>query len=355
MKDVIPAPSHSGLAERVIAAGVIIGFLYWAEIVVLTVILSVLLAYFLDPLVQLMERWHVPRALGSLIVLLLATAVLVGLGVLTGSRLNRFIADWPRYSAMLQNASAVVAEHLRHFMQGFLHLRPEEAGKGFGFVLAEQDSLRNLLLRGLGSLYSLIWVLAFIPFLVFFMLWEKNNVWQSTLNLFPSAQREQARSGLEELSAALRGYIVGNAIVAGILVLTSWLFFWLIGLEYAFLSALFSGLLNLVPYLGAVLAWIPPFASGLGEWSSIGPFLGVAMVLTVQHIIAINALFPALVGRRVHLNAVSVAIGLLFWGWLWGGIGLILAIPIIVTMKVICDQVDTWRPIGQWLGATPRA
>jgi predicted PurR-regulated permease PerM len=249
MKDVIPGPSHSGLAERVIAAGVIIGFLYWAEIVVLTVILSVLLAYFLDPLVQLMERWHVPRALGSLIVLLLATAVLVGLGVLTGSRLNRFIADWPRYSAMLQNASAVVAEHLRHFMQGFLHLRPEEAGKGFGFLLAEQDSLRNLLLRGLGSLYSLIWVVAFIPFLVFFMLWEKKNVWQSTLNLFPSAQREQARSGLKELSAALRGYIVGNAIVAGILVLTSWLFFWLIGLDYAFLSALFSGLLNFVPYL----------------------------------------------------------------------------------------------------------
>ena len=113
MIDVIPAPSrpsHSRVAERVIAAGVIVGFLYWAEVVVLTVILSVLIAYFLDPLVQRMEQWHVPRAIGSLIVLLLATSVLMGLGILTGNRLNRFVEDWPRYSAMLQSASLVVAE-----------------------------------------------------------------------------------------------------------------------------------------------------------------------------------------------------------------------------------------------------
>jgi len=60
---------------------------------------------------------------------------------------------------------------------------------------------------------------------------------------------------------------------------------------------------------------------------------------------------PALVGKRVHLNALAVTVALLFWGWLWGAMGLILAIPITATLKVICDNVESWQPTGRWLGA----
>jgi predicted PurR-regulated permease PerM len=74
-------------------------------------------------------------------------------------------------------------------------------------------------------------------------------------------------------------------------------------------------------------------------------------MLSVFHLIAINVLMPALVGRRVHLNALAVTVALLFWGWLWGAVGLILAIPITATLKVICDNVDSLQPIGRWLSA----
>jgi predicted PurR-regulated permease PerM len=62
-------------------------------------------------------------------------------------------------------------------------------------------------------------------------------------------------------------------------------------------------------------------------------------------------LIPALVGKKVHLNALAVTVSLLFWGWMWGAIGFILGIPITATAKVICDRVDRWQPIGRWLGA----
>ncbi len=73
--------------------------------------------------------------------------------------------------------------------------------------------------------------------------------------------------------------------------------------------------------------------------------------LTFLHIVGLNVLMPAIVGRRVHLNALAVTVALLFWGWLWGAIGLILAIPITATVKVICDHTDGWEPVGRWLGA----
>jgi predicted PurR-regulated permease PerM len=74
-------------------------------------------------------------------------------------------------------------------------------------------------------------------------------------------------------------------------------------------------------------------------------------MLSFFHMIGVNVLMPAIVGRRVHLSALAVTIALLFWGWLWGAIGLILAIPITATIKVICDHVDGWEPAGRWLGA----
>ena len=96
-------------------------------------------------------------------------------------------------------------------------------------------------------------------------------------------------------------------------------------LDYPFLAGCASGLLNLVPYLGAVLAWLPPFVIGMAQWNTVGPYIWVATGLIALHIVGLNVLMPALVGRRVHLNALAVTIALLFWGWLWGAVGLILA------------------------------
>jgi predicted PurR-regulated permease PerM len=87
------------------------------------------------------------------------------------------------------------------------------------------------------------------------------------------------------------------------------------------------------------------------KWNTLGPYLGIAATLLILHIVALNVLMPAIVGRRVHLNPLAVTIALLLWGWLWGAIGLVLAIPITATIKVICDRVEGWEPAGRLLGA----
>jgi predicted PurR-regulated permease PerM len=89
----------------------------------------------------------------------------------------------------------------------------------------------------------------------------------------------------------------------------------------------------------------------MGQWSTVGPYLGVAAVLISLHLLGMNVLMPAIVGRRVHLSSLAVTIALLFWGWLWGPVGLILAIPITATIKLICDHVEGWERVGRWLGA----
>jgi predicted PurR-regulated permease PerM len=342
--------ARSNPSQRIIAAAMVFAFLYFAADVVVTLLLAVLIAYFLDPVVGILERIRIPRALGALFVLLGVTALVSGLGYLVVIRAEQFLADWPRYSGALRHVTTAFDRELTILEKGVEAISPAPEKGRTSPRTVEPPPVREWLLRGAGSLYSVLVVATFVPFLVFFMLATKRRIWKATIDLFPDEHRGRVRGALDQVSLMLRSFVAGNALVAIILMLLSWGFFLLIHLDYPFLLGSVSGLLNLVPYIGAVLAWIPPFLIGLSEWNTVGPYFGVAAALTFLHIIGLNILMPAIVGRRVHLNALAVTAALLFWGWLWGAIGLILAIPITATMKVICDHSEGWEPVGRWLG-----
>jgi predicted PurR-regulated permease PerM len=348
----VKVSSRSNPSQRIIAAAIVFAFLYFTSEVVVPLLLAVLMAYFLDPVVGVFERIHIPRALGALVVMLAVTAMLAGLGYLVVLRADQFIEDWPRYSEVLRHATTAFDRQLSTVEKGVDAISPAtEKGQRTPPRTIQPPPVREWLLRGVGSLYSILLVATFVPFLVFFMLAAKPRIWKATIELFPDDHRGRVEAALDEVSSMLRSFVAGNALIALILMLLSWGFFLLMHLKYPFLLGSVSGLLNLVPYLGAVLAWIPPLLIGLAQWNTIAPYLVVAAVLTFLHIVGMNVLMPAIVGRRVHLNALAVTASLLFWGWLWGAIGLILAIPITATVKVICDHSERWEPLGRWLGA----
>ena len=336
---------------RIISLGIVFAFLYVASNVVMTLLLAVLLAYFLDPIVEALERLHIPRGLGALVVLLAVTLIVVGLGYLLVVRANQFVANWPRYSAVLRHATSAVDRKLAMLENQVDSLATEDTKELPPGRISETRPISELLFRGVGSLYSDFFVATFLPFLVFFMLAAKPQIWKVTMELFPPGNRPRVKEALDQVNVMLRTYLAGNALVALILMIVSSAFFLAIHLDFPILAGCASGVLNLVPYLGVVLAWLPPFFIGMVKWNTAGPYLGVAATMLFFHIVALNVLMPAIVGRRVHLNPLAVTIALLMWGWLWGGIGLILAIPITAAIKVICDHVEGWEPAGRWLGA----
>jgi len=211
--------------------------------------------------------------------------------------------------------------------------------------------VRNLILRSIGSLYALFLEVTFVPFLVFFMLAGKREAWHGTLQLFPASRRTQVKEMLDDLRIVLRDYVLWMTVVTMMVITFSSLFFWVLGLEYPILTGIVSGVLNMVPYIGAVLAWLPAFMLAVTKWQTISWFLLIAGVLTSIHVFALNLIAPQLVGRRLRLNAVAITVSLLFWGWVWGGMGLLLAIPITATLRVVCDHTESWKPIGRWLSA----
>ena len=343
--------SQKSVSSRIIAAGIVIAFCYWASTILVTLLVAVLLAYFLDPVVSWMERVRIPRALGSLIVVLVTIAILGVMGYSLVARADQFSADWPKYRAPLQKAAAEIESRMESVEKNVSEIAPAERAGEKVVTVGESHTVRDILVGRLNSLYEFILAATFVPFLLFFMLAAKRQVWHATMQLFSPAERTAVRDALSEVTQVLRSYLMGTALVGLILIIASWLFFWVLGIDFPFLTGLVSGICNLVPYLGVIMSWIPPLLVGLRQYHSVTPFVGIFAMLTFFHIVTANLLIPALVGWRVRLNALALTVALLFWGWLWGAMGLILAIPITAVLKVVCDHVESLQPVGRWLSA----
>jgi predicted PurR-regulated permease PerM len=343
--------SGATFSLRILAAAIILLFFYYAAGVVITLFLSVLIAYFLDPAVELLERFRIPRTIGALIMVLILIAVIAAVGYGLWTRVSDFAANWPKYRDILRQATHSVSENLSGLEGGVNDLtNPPGAPKPVA-PAADSGMVHTLFLRGIGSLYALVLEGTFVPFLVFFMLAGKREAWHSTLQLFPVSRRTQVKETLDDLRDVLRDYLIGMCVLTLVVIACSSIFFLALGLDYPVLAGIASGLFNMVPYIGAVLAWLPAFLLAVVKWKAVSHFALIAVVLTGIHVVAQNLIAPQLVGRQVQLNAVAITISLLFWGWVWGGMGLILAIPITAALRVICDHTVSWKPVARWLSA----
>jgi predicted PurR-regulated permease PerM len=340
----------SAFSLKILAAAVILVFLYYAGGVVITVLLSVLLAYFLDPAVELLEQVRIPRTIGSLIMVLLLIAVLGAMGYGLWVRGSDFAANWPTYRGILRKATMGIEGKISGIEGGVSDLT---LPNGATPVSAAPDTglVHSLLLRGIGSLYALALEATFVPFLVFFMLAGKREAWHSTLQLFPISRRTQVKETLDDLRTVLRDYLIGMTVVTLVVVACTSIFFLALGFDYPVLAGIASGVFNMVPYIGAVLAWLPGFFLAILKWKAVSHFGIIAIVLLGIHVVAQNLIAPQLVGRQVQLNAVAITISLLFWGWVWGGMGLILGIPITAALRVICEHTESLKPFARWLSA----
>ena len=345
-----PTARHSANTSlRIIAACMLVGALYYASSVVSTLILSIFIAFVLDPGVRGLERLRIPRWLASLALVLLGVAVVYLIVYILSSRALSLAADLPRLETRLHQIGA-------RFYAPFSRLdstlqQPVPADQNVPMVRIEEPSpVSQFLWRGIGSVYNFTVTVMFIPFLIFFMLTSKDHLWAATLNLFAMERRQQAEDVIHGIGVMVRQYVVGNLLVAAISALLTTPAFAIIGLPYSLILGPTSAILNLIPYIGVALAMLPPRIAGLIAFDTIGPFVAIVITVALIHLLAANFLTPRFVGRRVNLSALAVTLALMFWGSLWGGIGLVLAIPITAAFKAVCDNIRPLRPIGAWLG-----
>jgi len=340
---------------RIIAVATVFACLYVASSLVISLICGVFIAIILEPGVTVMERMRIPRWVGSLVMVMATLAVMYLVIYLIFGRAAAFMTDLPNYATRLKNIISQVQVTFRSIRLSASTFIPpsNEVGPQPQTVQLQQEApWLQFLWGGLSSAYGIVMAALFIPILVFFMLTSKHQIWAATMNLFPMERRNIVDRAIGGITLMARQYVLGNVLIALISAAVICPVFWLIGLPYSVLLGCVAAFLSMVPYLGIALGMMPPLLVALvhPEFKDMFPFLVIAVTVAVVHFAAMNILTPKLVGHRVNLNALTVTISLMFWGWLWGGIGLVLAIPITAAIKAICDNSDSLQPYGAWMG-----
>jgi len=336
-----PRPRHWAL--NLLGIGVLFALCYYGQVVLVVMLTSILLAFILAPAVDLLMKLRLPRALAALIVLLLLLSAIAGTVYYSYSQAAVLVADLPKYSGKIRDE----VMRFRQRAESLEVLNPQHE-RGVVNVRPATD-WTDLLTRGFGSVSQVVFAASFVPFLVYFMLTWQHHVRSATVMLFPLESRNTAWVTLGLISNMIRSFMVGNVLIGLLLGAASTVVFWLMNVPFFYFVGFISGFLSLVPYLGIVLALAPPIFVSFGRMQS-GDILTIAVAVLGLHLIALNILYPKLLGNRLQLNPLAVTIALLLWAWLWGAIGLLLAIPITAAMKIIFDHVEALKPYGVWLG-----
>jgi predicted PurR-regulated permease PerM len=191
---------------------------------------------------------------------------------------------------------------------------------------------------------------SFVPFLVYFMLSWRDHMSRTFLGLFPGEHRYTVGQTLLAVGEATRAYVLGNFFLWILLATISAVAFFYLQVPYWLLIAPLSAFLSLVPYVGLPLSVLPPVLSALAIPNKFKIVVTVLIFTASLHVLAMNFLYPKVVGRRVRLNPLAVTVALMFWGMLWGSIGLLLAVPVMAAVKAVCDNVESLQSFGRVLG-----
>ena len=364
------APLHKpfdarGLALAVIGVVSVVFALHWAKTFFVSLLLGILIAYALNPVVLRLERVRMPRwAAATLVMLALCGALVLAAGALSG-QIRTVLEQLPEAA---RKVSAQIAS-MRDGQPGTLQKVQAAAreiekatNQATGTplpkpipVVVEPPGFR---------LSSFLWanslaVLSFaghtviVLFLAFFLLLSGDAFKRKLVRLAgPSlTSRRITVQVLEDINTSIQNFmfmlLATNALVAAL----SWVAFRIIGLENAGAWALAAGLLHVIPYVGsAVLAAVLGVTAFMqfGSWAMVLATVGVA--LGIASIVGM-VVATWMTGKLARMNPAAVFVALLFWGWLWGVWGLLLAIPIIVTVKVAAELIEQLHPVAELLRA----
>ena len=374
------------LALPIVAFGIVIAILYFGRVFFITAIVATTIAFILDPFVVLLARLRFPRPLASVVVCTVALAFLYVIGMAAYTQLIAIYEDLPKYGERIgsivdgiqqkvsgledQTYRVVVPARQRQELAQAEALKQQAAKTSKRKSVAqppaaivppapgvipevriheESNPLGQYLSARLGDFYQVFLMVSFIPFLVYFMLSWRDHLNRSFLQFFHGEDRLVAARSMEGIAAMVRAFVVGNFLLGLLMATISSAMFWSMGLSYPMLVGPLSGFLSLVPYVGMPLALVPPLFAALGI-NRVPVYLLVMIGVALLHLIAMNLLYPKVVGSRVHLNPLVVTFSLMLWGFLWDAPGLLLAIPLTAALKAVCDNVRTLRPIGKFLG-----
>jgi predicted PurR-regulated permease PerM len=355
------------LSITVLTVLAVIFVLHWARAFFIPLMLGIMISYAFSPLVNRMQKWRIPRAIG-------AAVLLIGIVSGTGSLVYSLSDDAIQLVETLPEAAQKFRKTLRkewgttegamdQMQKAAVQLERAASETITPDATAPQGVTRVQIEKSKLNLSDYLWTgtvgatvfagqAVMVLFLTYFLLVSGDIFRRKLVRITgPTLSNKKITvQVLDEINAQIQRYLLVQIFTSILVGVATWLAFLWIGLEHAAIWGIVSAVFNMIPYLGPVVITGGTGLVGFLQFGTVGMALTVAGISLVITSLEGYLLTPWLTGRAGRMNAVMVFVGVLFWGWLWGVWGLLLGVPIIMVIKAICDRVEDYKPIGELLG-----
>jgi predicted PurR-regulated permease PerM len=342
----MPLPQEAQtIFQGILCVIAVLACLYIAQAIVLPVVLAIVLKLLLQPLINVLERLRVPKPVGALIALAVLLLVFVGLGMVLSSPAAQWASQLPQAWLQLQQKFAFIKDPVEHIQRTL-----DQMGVQLGnpsALLSSPIGMVTAVFSGTGTVAAHLLETLLV---LFYLLVFGETFLRRLVEVLPTFanKREAVEISLHverDLSAYLLTITVINAAVgcatAGVM--------WLCDVAAPVLWGVVAFCLNFVPILGPFCGIILFLAVGLISLGPVWAALLPAALYFGIHVLEGEIVTPMLLANRFTINPVAVILSLIFWYWMWGVPGAILAVPMLAIMKIICDRLRPFRAFGHLL------
>jgi predicted PurR-regulated permease PerM len=349
---------------RLIAICAVVFVLDFAAPLLIPLIVSMLLFYALDPVVDAIERYRVPRIVASM-------GVVIALVAAIGTSAMRL---WPQVDAVVTELPGAAKKFGYAFKKeggnslwtkvrkatdaidsaAAVAAPPADTPAEPGVVRVEVRQpvrISDWIWQSGVSAVGLAGQAISVLFLTIFMLNEDDSFKRKLVRQMETlGSKKLTLQILNDIAGQIRRFIWVQAVTSAGVAVVTWLALWWLGLSQPAVWGVFAGVFNIVPYFGPLIVSAVLGVVAFLQFGTIGAAAGAATVAMIITTLEGMLITPQLLSRAASLNTVAIFVALAFWSWLWGVAGMLLAVPILMTIKAICDHVEGLQPVGDFLG-----
>ncbi|OIN60172.1 AI-2E family transporter [Arsenicibacter rosenii] len=343
----VQLPFYAKLAFVLISIVIIVYGLYMLQDVIVPLVFSILLSVLLFPLCIRLERIGVPRVVAIIICLVLALAVVYGLGSLVYGQIGEFAQEAPK---IIQRGNDLLNKLQTYATRNFNIDRQRQVSEVRKYLNNSVAQAGTILTSTLLATTNTLSTISLMPLYIFFFLLYRDFFRSFFYKVFGHTRRAKIDTVFHRIYTVVKDYMAGLVLVIMIVGTLNTVGLLILGVDYAVFFGFFGAVLILIPYFGIAIGSVLPSLFTLVTNDNPLVALGVIGVFLFVQVLEGNFITPYIVGSKVSINPLAAIIVLILWGQLWGLTGLILALPMTAIIKVIFDSIEPLKPYGFLLG-----
>ncbi|MCB0306794.1 MAG: AI-2E family transporter [Calditrichaeota bacterium] len=331
----------------------IMGFgavLYQVRTIVLPFALAVFLSYILNPLISFFEKRRVPVPVSILIAVLITFVILGVLGVMINESIQSFAREFPKYETRF----GVIIDNLI----AFFRLPPElfssttDGSQRFQMLTGlDKLSVTELITNTLSSITKFLSNTVLVLLFLLFILMGRNQLIKKIELAFDDSMSEKLVGIATNINQQIQKYIIAKTLISLATAFLVTVVLYSFGVKFALIWGIMTFLLNFIPSIGSVIATLLPATITVIQFENyLTIFLVVILLVVIQFVMG-NLIDPKVVGGSVNLSPLVILFSLIFWGWLWGIVGMFLAVPLSVLVKIVFENIQSLRFISVLMSA----